>query len=124
MGSAMTFALACAPERKFAAFGGAVALTLFERPCQTTPPPDHLLTGPRTRWSFPRRAPGGETSLPAVPVAMQEWADHNGCTQDATDEGAMRPAGNGRRSANADVEYYWRGGGHTWSGVSPFIADA
>ena len=65
--------------------------------------------------------------MPAVPVAMQEWADHNGCTQDASDE-----VGNDvtlrewtQCQANADVEYYRvRGGGHTWPGASPFIADA
>ena len=129
MGSAMTFALACAPERKFAAFGG-VALTLFERPCQTTPPAPIIYFHGTKDEVVPFRGgqPEGEDiKLPAVPVAMQEWADHNGCTQDATDE-----VGNDvtlrewtQCQANADVEYYRvRGGGHTWPGASPFIADA
>jgi polyhydroxybutyrate depolymerase len=43
MGSAMTFALACAPDRKFAAFGG-VALTLYQPQCeQSSPGAHHLL---------------------------------------------------------------------------------
>lgn len=55
MGSAMTFALACAPERKFAAFGG-VALTLFEPQCEQTPPaPIIYFHGPPMRW-FPSAA--------------------------------------------------------------------
>ena len=129
MGSAMTFALACTPERKFAAFGG-VALTLFEPQCETTPPAPIIYFHGTKDEVVPFRGgrPEGENiELPAVPVAMQEWADHNGCTQEATDkvgkDVTLREWT--QCQANADVEYYRvRGGGHTWPGASPFIADA
>ena len=129
MGSAMTFALACAPERKFAAFGG-VALTLYEPQCAATPPAPIIYFHGTADQVVPFRGgqPQGEdVDLPAVPVAMAEWAEHNGCTADT-----VQKAGKDVTlrewtdcDAGADVEYYRvRGGGHTWPGTAEFIADA
>lgn len=129
MGSAMTFALACAPQRKFAAFGG-VALTLFEPQCESTPPaPIIYFHGTDDEVvPFGGGQPTGEPiDLPAVPAAMRDWAEHNGCTADAVqkvgkDVTLREWTG---CDAGADVDYYRiRGGGHTWPGASEFIADA
>jgi len=129
MGSAMTFALACAPERKFAAFGG-VALTLYEPQCTSTPPAPIIYFHGTADQVVPFRGgqPQGEdVDLPAVPVAMQEWADHNGCTADRTQKVGKDVTLQEWTDcdAGADVEYYRvRGGGHTWPGAAEFIADA
>lgn len=129
MGSAMTFALACAQERTFAAFGG-VALTLFEPQCETSlPAPIIYFHGTKDQVvPFGGGQPGGEDiTLPAVPVAMREWAEHNGCADEQTSKVGKDVTLREWTAceANADVDYYRvRGGGHTWPGASPFIADA
>ena len=90
MGSAMTFALACAQDRKFAAFGG-VALTLYRPRCDQTPPaPIIYFHGTKDPIvPFEGGQPQGEpVTLPAVPAAMRKWAAHNGCTQQS--QGAHR----------------------------------
>ena len=129
MGSALTFALACTPERKFAAFGG-VALTVFEPQCETTPPAPIIYFHGTKDQVVPFRGgrPQGEdVNLPAVPVAMREWAAHNGCTDEQASKVGKDVTLREWTSceSGADVEYYRvRGGGHTWPGASPFIADA
>lgn len=128
MGSGMTFALACAPERRFAAFGG-VALAAYAPQCASAPPAPIIYFHGTADPIVPFRggAPEGETvTLPAVPVAMREWAAHNACTQDtvARDSDVTQREWTGC-AENADVDYYRvRGGGHTWPGAQPFIADA
>lgn len=129
MGSAMTFALACAPERRFAAFGG-VALTAYLPQCAVAPPaPIIYFHGTADRVvPFDGGVPQGESvTLPAVPDAMREWAAHNGCAS----ESVARVGRDVRLQEwtqcldSADVDYYRiRGGGHTWPGTDPFIADA
>lgn len=129
MGSAMTFALACAPERKFAAFGG-VALTLYRQQCESTPPAPIIYFHGTADQVVPFRGgqPQGEdVNLPAVPVAMAEWAEHNGCRADSVQkvgkDVTLREWTDCQ--AGADVEYYRvHGGGHTWPGAAEFIADA
>ena len=129
MGSAMTFALACAPDRKFAAFGG-VALTVFEPQCEQAPPAPIIYFHGTADEVVPFRGgqPEGEDiDLPAVPVAMREWAQHNGCTSDTVERLGkdIRLQEWSDCTADADVDYYRvRGGGHTWPGTAPFIADA
>ncbi len=129
MGSAMTFALACAQDRKFAAFGG-VALTLYRPRCDEAPPaPIIYFHGTKDPIvPFEGGQPQGEpVTLPAVPAAMGKWAQHNGCTQQN-----RQSIGKDVRfeqwtgcEAGADVDYYRvRGGGHTWPGTTPLIADA
>lgn len=129
MGSALTFALACDPQRRFAAFGG-VALTLFVPQCQQAPPaPIIYFHGTRDGIvPFDGGRPQGEdVVLPAVPDAMRDWAAHNRCT--AQDRERLGPDVVLRVwsacADGADVEYYRvRGAGHTWPGSEPFIADA
>lgn len=129
MGSGMTFAQACAPQRKFAAFGG-VALTAFQPQCEATPPaPIIYFHGTNDQVvPFGGGQPDGENvELPAVPTAMRDWAEHNGCTQEDSQKVGKDVTLRAWTSCqnNADVEYYRvRGGGHTWPGSSPFIADA
>jgi polyhydroxybutyrate depolymerase len=129
MGSGMTFALACAPDRKFAAFGG-VALTLFRPICDQAPPAPIIYFHGTSDPIVPFRGgrPEGEdVRLPAAPVAMVEWAEHNGCQA-----GDVQRVGKDVKlrtwtecTANAAVDYYRvQGGGHTWPGTTPIIADA
>lgn len=129
MGSAMTFALACASDRKFAAFGG-VALTLYRPRCDQAPPaPIIYFHGTKDPIvPFEGGKPQGEpVTLPAVPDAMQRWAEHNDCTAQATQQIGkdVRFEQWSDCAADADVDYYRvRGGGHTWPGTTPLIADA
>lgn len=128
MGSAMTFALACAPQRRFAAFGG-VALTFYRPVCDSAPPAPLVYFHGTADPIVPFRGgqPQGEAvMLPAVPRAMREWAGHNGCTTDSVDrtEDVTLRQWTGC-AQGADVDYYRvRGGGHTWPGTQPLIADA
>jgi polyhydroxybutyrate depolymerase len=128
MGSAMTFALACQPQRRFAAFGG-VALAAYQPVCAAAPPAPiiyfHGTADPIV--AFRGGTPQGESvTLPPVPAAMREWAAHNGCTADTLDRTADVTLREWTQcDANADVDYYRvRRGGHTWPGAEPFIADA
>jgi polyhydroxybutyrate depolymerase len=128
MGSAMTFALACAPERRFAAFGG-VALTAYEPVCDAAAPAPliyfHGTADPIV--PFEGGVPQGESvTLPPVPAAMRQWAAHNGCTRSTVERTKDVTAREWAECAeNADVDYYRvRGGGHTWPGTEPFIANA
>lgn len=128
MGSGMTFALACTPERRFAAFGG-VALAAYQSQCDAAPPAPIIYFHGTADPIVPFRGgqPEGETvTLPPAPRAMRQWAAHNQCTAD----GVQRDADVTQRewtqcAADADVDYYRvRGGGHTWPGADPFIAGA
>lgn len=129
LGSAMTFALACAPDRRFAAFGGAAA-TFYLRRCDAAPPaPIIYFHGTADQIvPFAGGRPQGESrELPPAPVAMQDWADHNGCTTETTRKAGKRVTLREWTGcqAGADVEFYAvRGGGHTWPGTSPLIAGA
>lgn len=129
MGSGLTFALACAPQRRFAAFGG-VALTGFAEQCDQAPPAPIIYFHGTKDPIVPFRGgePQGEAiTLPAVPAAMRDWAAHNGCQTDTVER-----IGDDVRftewtdcTDDADVEYYRvAGGGHTWPGATPLIADA
>lgn len=129
MGSAFTFALACAPQRRFAAFGG-VALTGFFKPCEQVPPAPIIYFHGTKDQVVPFRGGqplGEDVTLQPVPAAMRKWAKHNQCKAD--DEQRL-----GKDvlvtqwtecADNADVDYYRIArGGHTWPGAAPLIADA
>lgn len=129
MGSGFTFALACAQQRRFAAFGG-VALTGFAPACETVPPAPIIYFHGTKDQVVPFRGgqPQGEDiTLKPVPKVMREWARHNQCTTDT-----VRKLGDdvtftewSQCADNADVEYYRVArGGHTWPGAAEFIADA
>lgn len=129
MGSGMVFYLACQPERKFAAFGG-VALTAYSANCDQAPPAPIIFFHGTKDEVVPFRGgqPQGEdVVLPPVPEAMQDWADHNGCqTEQASKEGRDVVLTTWSTcEQDADVDFYKvRGGGHTWPGTAPLIADA
>ena len=129
MGSAMTFALACAPDRKFAAFGG-VALTLYRPRCDQSPPAPiiyfHGTADPIVPFSG-GQPQAEDIELPSVPDAMRQWAEHNGCSVAAAEKVGkdVTLRAWSECEADADVDYYRvRGGGHTWPGAAPLIADA
>jgi pimeloyl-ACP methyl ester carboxylesterase len=87
MGSAMTFALACQPQRTFAAFGG-VALAAYRPVCAAAPPAPLIYFHGTADPIVPFRGgtPQGESvTLPPVPAAMREWAAHNACTADTAE---------------------------------------
>ncbi len=129
MGSGLTFALACAPERRFAAFGG-VALTGFADTCDDAPPAPIIYFHGTKDPIVPFRGgqPVGESiTLQPVPAVMREWAAHNGCQTDTADrlgkDVLLREWSD--CTDNADIDYYRvAGGGHTWPGAQQIIADA
>ncbi len=129
MGSGLTFALACAPRRKFAAFGG-VALTAFQPRCDQAPPaPIIYFHGTRDPIvPFGGGQPQGESiELPPVTQAMRAWAQHNGCRTDTVQRLGkdVRLTDWTECADNADVQFYRvSGGGHTWPGTAGLIADA
>ena len=129
MGSAMTFYLACQPDRKFAAFGG-VALAVYSPKCAAAPPaPIIYFHGTKDQVVKYRggRAGGTQYVLPPVPKAMRGWASHNGCADKAvTDKGkdVVLTQWSGC-SADASIDFYRiDGGGHTWPGTDRLIASA
>jgi polyhydroxybutyrate depolymerase len=129
MGSGFTFALACAPERRFAAFGG-VALTGFAQTCDTAAPAPIIYFHGTKDPIVPFRGgqPQGESiTLDPVPAVMREWAEHNACQSDAADRlGKDVVLTTWSDCAdNADIDYYRvTGGGHTWPGAQEIIAEA
>lgn len=129
MGSGFTFALACAPNRRFAAFGG-VALTGFANACAKAPPAPIIYFHGTKDPIVPFRGgqPQGEPiALQPVPKVMREWAAHNGCQTVTADRVGADVSFTqwSDCTANADVDYYRViGGGHTWPGTQKIIADA
>lgn len=129
MGSGFTFALACAPQRRFAAFGG-VALSFFADACDTAPPAPIIYFHGTKDPIVPFRGgrPQGESiTLDPVPAVMREWAAHNGCRSDTADRQGkdVLLTEFSDCTDNADVDYYRvAGGGHTWPGAQQIIADA
>lgn len=129
MGSGFTFALACAPQRRFAAFGG-VALTGFFDQCDQAPPAPIIYFHGTKDPIVPFRGgqPEGEDiTLQPVPAAMRDWAAHNECQADDVEQLGqdVRLTEWTECADDADVDYYRIArGGHTWPGTAPVIADA
>ncbi len=133
LGSAMTFALACAPKQTFAAFGG-VGASFYRPVCNAAPPAPliyfHGTADPVVPFEGGKVA-GSPTGSITARVSganqnMADWAKHNGCTGDPTvsDLGdTTRTIWSGCKN-NASVDYYREnGGGHTWPGASQLVAD-
>jgi len=127
MGSAMALALACAPERKFAAFGG-VGASFYRAVCDATPPAP-LIYFHGTADPIVPHAGGLAQGVPvaSVPTIMADWAKHNGCSpepvaQQSNDVEAVQWQ---QCRLGADVDYYEvLDGGHTWPGAPDYVADA
>lgn len=127
MGSAMTFVLACAPQRRFAAFGG-VSLTFYRPTCDASPPAPIIYFHGTADTVVPYAGGGTQVvELQPVDEVMVDWAAHNSCqvgpnattTADVTEQTWSSCA------LSADVEFYRvDGGGHTWPGANPLIASA
>lgn len=126
MGSAMALALACSPERQFAAFGG-VGASFYRSVCDATPPAP-LIYFHGTADPVVPHAGGATSGMPvaSVPTVMADWAKHNGCrTEPETEQfDDVIFSEWGQCKLNADVDYYEIvDGGHTWPGASEFVAD-
>ncbi len=133
LGSAMTFALACAPKQTFAAFGG-VGASFYRPVCSAAPPAPliyfHGTADPIVPFEGGKVAgsPAGSitTRVSGANQNMDDWAKHNGCTGDpsVSDLGdTTRTIWSGCKN-NATVDYYRvNGGGHTWPGASQLVAD-
>jgi len=126
MGSAMALALACAPERRFAAFGG-VGFAFYRAVCDPTPPAPliyfHGTADPIVSFEG-GLIRGYPTS--SVPTVMGDWARHNGCTDEPAVESLADVVLTEWRDCNqgAAVDFYQiNGGGHTWPGAPTFVAD-
>ena len=132
LGSAMTFVLACSPERKFAAFAG-VGATFYRPQCNTSPPaPIMYFHGtddpivPFGGGAVSGSPANGPTSrVGAATEVMADWAKHNGCPAEpkqttVADTTLIRWA---PCKSNAVVNFYRiNGGGHTWPGSDETIA--
>lgn len=133
LGSAMTFALACAPKQSFAAFGGVGAS--FYRPVCNAAPPAPLIYFHGTADPIVPFGGGKVSGSPSGSITarvsganenMADWAKHNGCTTDPTvsDIGDTTLTVWSSCKNNASVDYYRvNGGGHTWPGASQLVAD-
>lgn len=126
MGSAMALALACAPERRFAAFGG-VGFAFYRAVCDPTPPAPliyfHGTADPIVPFEggLIRGAPTSTTL-----TVMGDWAQHNGCTAPpvTTEIADVELTEWTSCRQGADVDFYQiNGGGHTWPGAPEFVAD-
>ena len=133
LGSAMTFALACAPKQSFAAFGG-VGASFYRPVCNAAPPAPiiyfHGTADPVVPYEGGRVAGSPARSITARVTAanqnMADWANHNGCspTPNVSDLGDItRPVLSGCMN-NASVGFCRiNGGGHTWPGANQLVAD-
>jgi len=119
LGSAMTLALACRPERQFAAFGGVGAA--FYAPQCSLAPPAPLVYFHGTADSVVPFNGGDAQGYDVRPVTetMQRWAEHNGCAtppEQATIADVTATMWNNCQD-RADVDFYEiANGGHTWPG--------
>ncbi len=133
LGSAMTFALACAPKQSFAAFGGVGAS--FYRPVCNAAPPAPIIYFHGTADAIVPFEGGKVAGSPARSITarvtaananMADWANHNGCppTPSVSDLGdTTRTIWSGCKN-NASVDFYRiNGGGHTWPGANQLVAD-
>jgi len=126
MGSAMALALACAPERRFAAFGG-VGFSFYRAVCDPTPPAPLIYFHGTADPIVPFEG-GLIRGYPtaATPSVMGDWALHNGCAQPPAVEQIADVVLTEwtRCRQGADVDFFQiNGGGHTWPGAPEFVAD-
>lgn len=131
LGSAMTFVLACVPNRQFAAFGG-VGASFYRSSCNGSAPAPiiyfHGTADPIVPFA------GGKVNSSGSPITRQvepaaqnmaAWAKHNKCSPDSTDQriGEVTEFSWTGCSQDADVDFYKvTGGGHTWPGTDPTVA--
>jgi polyhydroxybutyrate depolymerase len=132
LGSAMTLALACAPNPSFAAFGG-VGASFYRPQCADSPPAPLIHFHGTDDKIVPYQggsvagSPRGSITRRVAPVeqSMAEWAGHNGCSPipTTTEIGDTTNIVWGNCQANATVNFYRViGGGHTWPGTGDLIA--
>lgn len=126
MGSAMALALACSPERQFAAFGG-VGASFYRSVCDATPPAP-LIYFHGTADPVVPHSGGASRGMPvsSVPTIMADWAKHNGCRNEPDTEQIDDVVFSEwtQCKLSADVDYYEViDGGHTWPGATDFVAD-
>ncbi|HEX2382414.1 MAG TPA: PHB depolymerase family esterase [Acidimicrobiales bacterium] len=122
-GGAMTSVLACLSADRFAAFAP-VAVVLYPMVCANTrqlafegfsgtADPIIPFEGGAVRCC-------GMPVLPAPSVAMSNWAAHNGCdpnyTEDRLGTEVRRQTWNNCQGGSSAVFYVIDGGGHTWPG--------
>ena len=133
LGSAMTFALACAPTQTFAAFGG-VGASFYRPVCNAAPPVPiiyfHGTADPIVPFEGGKVAGSPRGSITArvsgANQNMADWANHDGCTGDPTvsDLGdTTRTIWSTCKNGVAIDFYRVNGGGHTWPGANQLVAD-
>jgi len=130
-GGAMSSVLACKDADRFAAFG-AVAVVLYSPGCGGT---RHTAIAAFSGTADPIVPFNGGTvrccggpSVAAAPVAMADWAAHDGCASPPTDDQLSsqvdRRTWAGCDGTGSVVFYVIDGGGHTWPGSAfpiPFL---
>ena len=116
-GGAMTSALACWADSPFAGYGP-VTLAIYEPAiCDQAPPRPIAYFHGTEDDTVP--FDGNDNGLDAAPVTAQEWAEHNGCVGEGTEE---RVSDEVLRYTWEDCEtstefYVVEGGNHTWPGA-------
>ncbi|MGV1036095.1 MAG: alpha/beta hydrolase family esterase [Candidatus Nanopelagicales bacterium] len=131
LGSAMTFVLACVPNRQFAAFGG-VGASFYRSSCDRSAPAPiiyfHGTADPIVPFAGGKvNSTGSPITREVQPAAqnMAAWAKHNKCSPDSADKqiGEVTEFRWTGCSQDADVDFYKvAGGGHTWPGTDPTVA--
>ncbi len=132
LGSAMTFVLACAKDRKFAAFGG-VGASFYRQQCNESAPAPFIYFHGTADPIVPFEggsvsgSPVGSLTARVSPATenIQKWAAHNGCPA----KPSKKQIGDTTLIAwtgctnNASVDFYRiNGSGHTWPGADETIA--
>jgi polyhydroxybutyrate depolymerase len=120
-GSAVTFALACAGDLGYAAYGG-VAGAFYAEPCADAPPAPIIYFHGTADPLVPIEGGAAvRSSVKPVLDTMEAWAEHDGCsgvvdTEQISEHVVRRRWGS--CSGDAAIEYYEiDGGGHTWPGA-------
>lgn len=131
LGSAMTFVLACVPNRQFAAFGG-VGASFYRSSCDGSAPAPiiyfHGTADPVVPFAGGKvNSTGSPITREVQPAAdnMAAWAKHNKCNPGSTDQviGEVTEFRWTSCAQDAEVDFYEvAGGGHTWPGTDPTIA--
>lgn len=115
-GGAMTSAIACWDDSPFGAYGP-VTLALYDPDtCGSVPPRPFVYFHGTIDDTVPYDGAG---ELDAAPVTAQEWADHNGCDPDPTEEDITDEVTHfSWTGCDAPTDFYRiNGGNHTWPGA-------
>ena len=124
-GAVLALTLACDARHDFAAVGAVSGAWYPRRQCSAAGPARVVYIHGTADRIAPFR--GGSTLIGVLPPVRQmlaDWANHDACTDSATDQltaHVQRTEWSGCEVGSALTTYVIRGGGHAWPGGDPSV---